>query len=330
MKLPRRKLRLFFAPALALLCCGAGAPGCDRQRAAGGGNNNTPAAALTPTPANTPARGGEGQKPVTTDAELRLIDASSQTKVSDSFVAVARDRETYAALRKLHESLPELDAEFFKTNAVVAAFLGRRRSGGYAVEIARAEDGALRVSERARAKDAMTTMALTAPCRVVSFAHWPEQPVRLLLGETWQRQTRPYRVTAGEFTMTGGFAGVPRQFKVSGTLGVLSHKNLATVVFDLKGDGEQARSLADAATGTVSDSSGELSVARLDPGTFVLPPRHAMRAMGRFSEGGAKLALDFEASQTAVADGFGGRGTLEAEATGPAPPKRAGGDDEPM
>ena len=324
-----RKFRVFVTLALALACGGASAPACDRGRGAAVNDNGR---AATPTPtaaAAAPSRGGEvAETPMTTDGELKLIGEGAYSRVSESFVAVARDAETYAALRQLHEGLPQLGADFFEANAVVAAFLGQRRSGGFAVGITRGRDGTLRLSESAPPPDAITTMALTAPFRVVSFAHSQEHPVRLALAGPWQEQARPYRV-AGEFTMTGGFAGVREPFKVAGTLGVLRYQNLATVLFDLKGEGGgKPRALADAATGTV-DGSRQLSVARLDPGTFILTPRRAMRAVGRFSEGEGKLSLSLEATQTAVADGFNGRGTLEAEATGPPPPKRAP-DDERM
>ena len=263
-------------------------------------------------------------------SEIDVIEAGAYARVSEAFVAVARDAQTYEEIRALHKSLPALRPEFFRANAVAAAFLGRRNTGGYAVEIARDAGGALRVAEVAPAKDAITTMALTAPYSVVSFAQLPERPVRLHLGDAWREQARAYRVTSGEFTMTGGFAGVRQQFKLAGTFGVLRHKNLATFLFDLKGgaEGADARALADAATGTV-DVSRRVTIAQLDPGSFVHPPRRPMRADGFFAAGENRLTLKLDATQLAVADGFGGYGTLEADSTGPAPPKRAAADDDP-
>lgn len=260
--------------------------------------------------------------------EVKVIEAGAQSRVSEAFVAVARDAQTYAAIRRLHEGLPELGPEFFRERAVAAAFLGRRNTGGYAVEIARDSAGALRVSEVAPPKDAMVTMALTAPYSVVSFALRPEQPVRLQPGDAWRRRARPYRVREGEFTMMGGFAGVRQRFKLVGTFGVLRHKNLATFIFDLTGEAADAapRTLSDAATGTV-DASRRVAIAQLDPGSFVHPPRRAMRADGIFSPGENRLTLKLDATQLAVADGFGGFGTLEADATGDSPPERGGGDD---
>lgn len=326
--------RLFLAAALALACSAASAQGCAARRGdAAQTNARSQASPAAPSATQTPAAeaGAAKQEAVKTDDEVKVIAAGAHSRVTEAFVAVARDAETYGAIRRLHESLPELGAEFFRERAVVAAFLGRRNTGGYAVEIARDAGGALSVSEAAPPKDAMVTMALTAPFSVASFRHWPEQPVRLRAGDAWRQQARPYRVTSGEFTMTGGFAGVRQPFKLAGTFGVLRHGNLATFLFDLRGEAEgaSARALADAATGTV-DASRRVHVAQLDPGNFVQPPRRAMRADGSFTEGEHRLTLKLDATQPAVADGFGGYGTLEADATAPAPPRREAADSDSM
>lgn len=327
------KRGLLLAPSLALACTATSAQGCAARRdAASPPAGDTQTQTPTPKPSPTPAggRGAASREGAEMSSEIKVIEAGAHSRVSEAFVAVARDAETYAEIRALHKSLPELAPEFFRENAVAAAFLGRRSTGGYAVEIARDAGGALRVSEVAPPKDAMLTMALTAPYRVVSFAQWPEQPVRLQLGDAWQRQARPYRVTSGEFTMMGGFAGVRQPFKLSGTFAVLRHKNLATFLFDLKAEAADAaaRALSDAATGTV-DGSRRVVVAQLDPGNFVHPPRRAMRADGTFSANEQRLTLKLDATQLAVADGFGGYGRLEADATGDAPPTRAAADDDP-
>lgn len=332
MKRTGLQFRLLLAPALALACSAASAQGCAARRGgvaqtAGDAQTQTPTPKPPATPTPAAGQGATNQETMKDGGEIDVIETGSQSRVAQAFVAVARDAETYAAIRRLHEKLPELRPEFFAKNAVVAAFLGRRNTGGYAVEIARDADGALRVSEAAPPKDAITTMALTAPYRVVSFQHWPEQPVRLQLGEAWRQQARPYRVREGEFTMMGGFAGVRQRFNVGGTFGVLSYKDLATFIFDLTGEAADSdrRTLSDAATGTV-DGSGRLSIRQLDPGSFIHPPRRAMRAEGHFSSSGHRLTLKLDGTQPAVADGFGGYGTLEADSTGPAPPKS---DDDP-
>lgn len=74
---------------------------------------------------------------------------------------------------------------------------------------------------------------------------------------------------------------------------------------------------------------GGLTLARLDPGSFVPPPRYPLRASGTFSDNESKLSLTFEVTQAKVNDGYGGQGRLEATATAP-PKKRAVDDDQPM
>ncbi|MCA1615524.1 MAG: protease complex subunit PrcB family protein [Acidobacteria bacterium] len=310
---------------LSLALCGASAAGCgpeQQRKGESGAGKQLPGG--TPAP---PATVGQKEGRVKTEGELKSLGAGGYSKVREPFVLVARDGQTYQELRELVGDLPALKDDFFRANAVVAAFLGQRRSGGYAVEIARGADGALRVSEKTPPKDAMTTMALTAPYNVVSYAAPEENPVRLSLGAAWQQAARPYRVTRGKFTMMGGFAGVHEPFGVTGTLGVLRHQHLATVVFDLKGDDPQRpRALADAATGAVNSGKLTLSV---DPGTFILPPRNRARAEGTFGGGENTLTLTLEGMQIKVADGFGGRGEIEAEATA-GPPQKTALDDDSM
>lgn len=268
--------------------------------------------------------------------EIKELAAGGYSSVKESFVVVARDAETYAGLRGLNDQLPAFDANFFKSNAVVAAFLGQRRSGGYSVRITRAgADGAanvLRISEQTPPKDAVVTMALTAAFRIVSVAVGDEQPLALELDATWQEAARPYKVDAGEFTRMGGFTGRPERSTLRGDLRIMRHARLATVFFALQGTGgaEGAHALEDVASGTVTPE-GALTLARLDPGSFVPPPRHPLRVRGSFADPHEnKLSLTFEIMQAKVNDGYGGQGKLEATATAPPPKKRAVDGDDPM
>ena len=67
--------------------------------------------------------------------DLKVLAEGSHSKINDPFVAVVRDTDTYAALSRLDENLPRLDADFFTEHVVIAAFLGQRNTGGYGVEI---------------------------------------------------------------------------------------------------------------------------------------------------------------------------------------------------
>lgn len=83
-----------------------------------------------------PPRQSAGQERAAGD--IRVLAEGSQARVADKSIVVARDAESYNALRRdLGSRLPELSADFFRTNRVVATFLGTRRTGGDSVDIAR-------------------------------------------------------------------------------------------------------------------------------------------------------------------------------------------------
>jgi hypothetical protein len=287
-----------------------------------------------PAPPLSPGAEGEGNLEPQVSGEIKELAAGGYSSVTESFILVARDAQAYAALRRLHDKLPELGADFFKSNAVVAAYLGQRRSGGYGVRITR--DGArgasvlLRVSEQTPAKDAFSTMALTSAFQIVSVPVGEERPLALALDATWEEAARPYKVGAGEFTRMGGFAGRPERSTLAGELRVMRHAQLATVFFALEGTGgaEGKHALQDVATGTVTPE-GAITLTRLDPGSFVPPPRHPLAARGQFTDGENKLSLTLEVLEAKVNDGYGGQGKLEATATAP-PPKKRAIDDDPM
>ncbi|HZH33144.1 MAG TPA: protease complex subunit PrcB family protein [Pyrinomonadaceae bacterium] len=285
-----------------------------------------------------PVAEGEENLETKVSGEIRELAAGSYSSVRAPFVGVARDAATYAELRQLHDQLPELGADFFKTNVVVAAFLGQRSSGGYGVRITRGDAGRasgggvlLRVSEKSPAKGGFSTMALTYAFQIVSVPIDEEMPLALELDAAWREAGRPYKVGAGEFTRMGGFAGRRERSTLAGDIRIMRHEQLATLFFTLLGTGgaEGSYELRDVATGTLTPE-GALTLARLDPGSFVPPPRHPLKARGQFSDHEGKLSLMFEVMETKVNDGFGGRGKLEATATAPPPGKRAGGGDDPM
>jgi hypothetical protein len=174
-------------------------------------------------------------------------------------------------------------------------------------------------------------MALTSAFQIVSVPVREDRPLALELDATWQAAARPYKVSAGEFTRMGGFAGRPERSTLSGDVRVMRHAQLATVFFALVGTGaEGEHSLQDVTTGTVTPD-GALALTRLDPGSFVPPPRYPLRARGEFTPGEGKLSLTFEVLEAKVNDGYGGQGKLEADATAPPAKKRAvDGDDDPM
>lgn len=327
-------LRMRQSLMVALLCValqGGGSAGCGTKPGAKTVNSNAANVNGTPPPVNVnaPTQPTPERLEEALNDELKELAGGAYGKIQEPFVAVARNAETYAALREIVESLPSLDAEFFKKHLVVAAFLGQRRTGGYSVQIKRADNNRLRVSSNAPPKDAMTTQALTAPFKIVSVGVSDERPLAIELEPSWKNELRPYRVTGGEFKTGGGFGGRFETVQLAGELRVGRLGKLATFVFDLKSvGGAKARSLQDAATGVVADG-GSISGAVADAGSLVDSPHSALGVKGSFAANEDKLSLSFDSLPSNVSDGYTGQGKLEAAATAPAPPKKkpASGDD---
>ncbi len=272
--------------------------------------NLNPTAAATPTPAS-----NEGK-------EMKVLAQGQYGKVAEPFLVVAREAEVYGELRALVAGLPELGADFFEKHAVVAAFAGTRRSGGFGIEFEDGKGGLIDVTVTPPPKDAMVTMALTQPFKVVSVPVGEEEGVDFELHGPWALPIfRPYRVASGEFTTGGGFAGRFEKLALTGLLNITRHGKLVTLLFHLDGTGgEKKRALRVAATG-LERAADRFEIPRVDAGTLVDHPRPPLRVTGRFAGDGAKLSLTFDSLPTNVNDGFDGMGNLEATATGPAPPK---------
>lgn len=303
---------------MSLVMNGGGASACDKKeratRNANASKNNSANSPRQPEP-TVPGR----EQAV--NGEIKVLAEGQYSRVGDAFVAVARDAETYAALRAEFTGLPDLSADSFNTKAVIVAFSGTRRTGGYGVAITRQENGSIRVSSTSPPAGSMVTQQITSPFKVVSVSLDYEQPLTLELDGTWQAMTRPYRVTSGEFTQSGGFAGRSEKFQPEGQIGIMRQGKLATLVFDLKSaGGVKARALKETATGVVQ-SDGTIQLNQLSAGTFVDLPRAPLRATGQFTNKEEKLSLTFESLPTNVADGYMGSGRLETTATAP-PPQR--------
>jgi hypothetical protein len=303
---------------------GAGAAGCrskpnEKKENVNQSNDNKP----TPTP--TPINAGEA-----TGDELKVLAGGAYGKINDAFVVVARDVETYTALRSLVDNLPPLDADFFGKNLVIGAFLGERRTGGYGVQITRAANNHVRVSAASPPAGSMTTQALTAPFKIVSVSIDENRPPTIEVDAEWKKEMRPYRVASGEFTTGGGFAGRIEKLQLSGDILIARLGKLVTFAFDLKSaGGTKSRVLQDAATGVI-EAGGEIGGAVVDAGTLVDIPRSPLSVKGKFTQQEDHLALSFESLPSNVADGYSGQGRLEATATAPPPPKKQASDDAPM
>ena len=246
------------------------------------------------------------EKPATGD--LTVLAEGPNSAINNSFVAVVRDADTYDALTKLEERLPKRDADFFKTNIVVAAFLGQRPTGGYGVEITHNPGGELRLVEST--PRGMVTQAITAPFKVVSFSVSGLPPVSLTVDKAFQERLQLYRVTTGKFKTIGGFAGRSEEFPLEGQLQLTREHDLITVAFALKGSGSSGeRALIDTATGVMKD--GRLVIQKLSHGSLVGIPSGALHATATFQETNG-LLLELDTGPVEVPDGFSGKGTVTA------------------
>ena len=273
------------------------------------------------TPPAPVSKNEEKERPATMDGEIKQLAGGGHCPVFESFVFVARDAQTYQALKSLNLTLPDQDAEFFKSHAVIAAFLGQRRSGGFAVEITRDADGVVRIGERI--PRGMVTMVLTTPFKIVAVPMASDGPLALALDPTWKERWRSYRVNSGELTITGGFAGISENSGLEGTLQIMRQGNLATLIFALKSTGKRQTQLRDVASGTVAES-GQLSLTYLDSHALSGAIQSPFKVTGQFINDEQDLSLNLETVPSPhISDNFSAKASLRATANTPRPPNRA-------
>jgi len=119
--------------------------------------------------------------------------------------------------------------------------------------------------------------------------------------------------------MSGGFAGISEQFKVTGVVGIIREGNLATLQFRIvSSDSSKQHSLTECATGVLA-SEGKIRIRRMSADSLVNSPNSGFEATGTLKKSGEKLTLNFMPRPSLIADGYGGGGVIEAERAGPAP-----------
>jgi len=247
-----------------------------------------------------------------TSAEGNVLADGFHSSITNPFVAVIRDQETYLALNKLDANLPKLKTEFFKSNLLIAAFLGQRNTGGYSVQIVQGSDGEIRISERKPGKGMMVPQMITSPFKMVSVSVEKSAPVNLKIDPAWNSSVRHYSVTKGIFTMTGGIAGRREEFRLMGQVGLLREQGLVSLSFTLRNRLENSKvMLADFATGTVQ-TSRVISISVLSAGALVSPPNNGLEATGKLTNDDQTLSIDFASLPSMIADGFSGSGSIEA------------------
>ena len=294
-----------------------GAGSCEAKKSGNMQNSNQSGNAGAPVNRQPEQRGGG-----VVNSDLKTLGRGQHSNVSNAFIAVARDAEVYAALRSMVSNLPDVEQNFFKSNAVVIAFLGQRPTGGYSIRFNRTAEGGLRIEENSPPKGSMSAQVITTPFSVIAVPLNNQESLALDVGGAWRAMIRPYRITSGDFTMTGGIAGRSEPFAVAGSVGVMREGNLATILFDLQSKGgAKERVLRDIASGLVQ-ADGRIKIDRLGAGSFVDMPADALRVTGLFAGNENRISLSFESIPGTIADGYNGRGNLEAEATAPAPQKK--------
>jgi hypothetical protein len=246
-----------------------------------------------------------------TSKVIEQLATGNHSTVSDPFIFVARDVETYSLLRTILETLPKRDAKFFESSAVVAVFLGQRPTGGYGIDIVESHDASIRIAERRPPKGAMVTTVLTAPYKVVSIRSDQNKGLAFSMDERWQSALRRYRLTSGEVMVTGGFAGISKVLKPEGKIDILRAGDLFTLFFDIRGP--ENHRLFDVASGKI-DKGSKFSLKGLDAFGLAGAVNSPFRVLGEFSDQGRQLSLQLETvASPHVSDNFSASGSLQAK-----------------
>lgn len=237
--------------------------------------------------------------------DIKTLVKGAHSKVDKPFVFVVRDAKTYAELQKLVEGLPEVSSIDFTKSAVVAGFAGEKPTGGFTVEVKKTNNG-YGIAIISPGKEMMVTQEITTPFNVSVV---PLVPLKDLLVDFANDKLQTFQVNKADFEFTGGIAGRRTQFKAGGTIKILTFGDYVSLWFDLKGKGiAQKRHLLTTASGVLKN--GNFIIEIVAPGSFVEMPRTPFLAQGILKE--KSLSLNFEPTPTNVADGYEGRGSLEA------------------
>ena len=241
-------------------------------------------------------------------SEIKTLAGGAYSAIEDTFLFAARSKETYALLKSFAENLPPESEIDFSKSAVIAAFAGEKRTGGYTVEIKKSS-GRITIEVKEPPKDAITTDALTYPFQIALVPVEEEKPLDLAVSENWTKAMRIYKVSTGEFESSGGITGRLKRFAAEGTVGVLQMGDFVTLDFNLSSKGtESEMKLNEIASGVIRN--GRIDLASLDAGSFSEGPKPPVKVTG--TAAADKLELTFEPLPTRVADGFQVSGKLQA------------------
>lgn len=242
-----------------------------------------------------------------TEDDTKIIGENSNIQVLEPFIFAARSAETYKLLQEKIENLPPASEIDFTKQAVIAAFGGEQRSGGYSVSISQKGDK-FSIKLDKPAPDAITTDALTYPFQIVIVAVEEEKSLMLETSESWKTSSENYKISGAKFDYSGGFAGRQRSIKPSGTISVWRFEDLVTFAFNITGTDN--KTLNSIATGKITDNKAHF--ARFEAGEFYELPHPPMIADAVFKNNRISVSLESGKRDHTVNDGFSGSGKLEA------------------
>jgi hypothetical protein len=284
---------------------------------------NTPAGRSARLPSPTPAANDvkllrhqtRSQK---TNEEITQLADAQHGPIAESFLFVARDAVTYEFLRQLVGTLPEQNDQFFAANAVVAVFLGQRRTSGFGIDIVRTADGGVRIIESKPPKGTRVKMVLTAPLKVVAISIGRNEPLVLSLDDTWKVALRSYRVVTGEITITGGFAGRKKNLQVGGVIGKMRVGELATFMFDVQSSDDKIdHRLVDVSSGKVNPTD-KIVLNHLDAFGLTGAIQTPFRVSVEFTKEEQEMTLLLQTiAPTNIADNFAAVGEMKAALISP-------------
>jgi hypothetical protein len=283
-------------------------PGCDMQRTKEGTSDRQSSNSNTAVPG-----GVRDEQSEQSMSALRVLAEGAYADIEQPFFAIVRERTVYQALRSLVRDLPEISDSQFEDTAVVAAFAGRRSTGGYSVDISRAPDGSIRITELSPPRGSIVTQALSSPFKIVSVKVGEEPGnLKVVPGLTWQSAGKKFTVTSGTFTMSGGLAGKSETYPLKGRIVVWRGGTLVTLQLELLSEKtSKERRLSTIASGTI-DTRGSFILPRMDAGSLIEPPAPVLNIEGTISEDAKRMVLRFSSVAGHVADAFMGQGTVEA------------------
>lgn len=241
-------------------------------------------------------------------SEMKTLAEGTNSKIETPFVFVARDAKTFEFLKTKIENLPTASTIDFTKTAVIAAFAGTKKSGGYSLAVKKSGENYL-LELLTPPQGAIVTQVLTNPFKVTLVPIEEEKTLSLTIPNELKSATNIYKIASSEFQYSGGFAFREKKFSADGTIDVVQAGDLVTLKFNLSGKGaESEMRLIETASGILKD--GKIELLRLDAGSFSENPKPPVKVSGSLNEN--KMSLIFEPLPTDVADGFSFGGKLEA------------------